>query len=64
MFLFERHMGTSGAYNDGRGYGPIVSHWLQDIQEQIINWEGESASDYPIRVLDLTEFTPLKRIGQ
>ena len=62
MFLFERHMGTSGAYNDGRGYGPIVSHWLQDLQEQINSWEGENASEYQIQVLDLTEFTPPQRM--
>lgn len=54
VFLFERYLGIEGSYNEAQGWGPMVTHWLQAIQDQIDNWEG--ANLYQIQILGLTDY--------
>ncbi len=63
VLLCTWHMGNPNASRWANFYGPVVSYWLDTIQNKINQWEGDSAGNYQIEVLDRNDYEDLRTRG-
>ena len=59
VFLFSKFLGYSGLRTWSPYWGPMISHYLRDVQSKIDSWEGDDADRYQLDFLSVESLDPL-----